>query len=78
MIESEVKQYFLPGDSVTIRQNIANKPEMYILKKIKNTIRTNIDKENKNDYFQGFLCRWFTKEGCIQEAVYNTKDLKKI
>lgn len=33
MIESEVKQYFLPGDSVTIRQNIANKPEMYILKK---------------------------------------------
>ena len=33
MIELE-KQFFLPGDIVTVRQNIPNKPTMYVLKKV--------------------------------------------
>ncbi len=48
------KQYFLPGDTVTIRQDIPNKPVMFIAKKVTKTFSTNT---TKNDYFQGFLCK---------------------
>lgn len=74
MIELE-KQFFLPGDIVTVRQNIPNKPTMYVLKKVTKSLT--IDNV-KNNYFQGILCRWFTTEGLLQEASFNTKDLIKI
>jgi len=74
MIELE-KQFFLPGDIVTVRQNIPNKPTMYVLKKVTKSLT--IDNV-KNNYFQGILCRWFTIEGLLQEASFNTKDLIKI
>lgn len=48
------KQYFLPGNVVTIRQDLPNKPTMLIVKKITKTFATNT---TKNDYFQGFLCK---------------------
>lgn len=69
------KIYFLPGDEVTIRQDLPNKPIMYVVKKANKTIRIG---SVKNDLFQGILCRWFTIEGLLQEAVFNTKDLIKI
>ena len=69
------KQFFLPGDVVTLRQDIPNKPTMIVVKKITKTIRTG---NVKNDFFQGILCRWFTDEGMLQEAIYNTKDLIKL
>ena len=69
------KQFFLPGDVVTIRQKLPNSPTMLVVKKVTRTIRTG---DVKNDYFQGILCRWFTTQGLIQEAVFNTKDLAKI
>ena len=69
------KQYFLPGDTVTIRQNLPNKPVMIVAKKITKTFATNT---TKNDYFQGFLCKWFTTTGELQESVFNTKDLLKL
>lgn len=72
---NDIKQYFLPGDAVTLRQNIKNTPEMYVVKKVtKNITIQNV----KNDFFQGILCRWFTTEGLLQEAVFNTKDLQKL
>lgn len=49
------KQFFLPGDIVTLRQNIPNKPVMLVVKKATKTIR--IDNETKNDFFQGIVCR---------------------
>lgn len=67
------KIYYLPGDLVTLRQDIPNRPTMLVVKKVKNSIR--VGKEIKNDFFQGILCRWFTTEGTLQEAVFNTKDL---
>ena len=71
----ELKQYFLPGDLVILRQNISNIPEMYVVKKVNKTVSiSNV----KNDLFQGILCRWFTKEGLLQEAIFNTKDLRKL
>jgi hypothetical protein len=48
------KQFFLPGDIVTIRQDIPNKPIMLVGKKVTKSIR--ID-NSKNDFFQGILCR---------------------
>ena len=69
------KQFFLPGDVVTLRQDIPNKPTMIVVKKITKTIRTG---NVKNDFFQGILCRWFTTVGEMQESIFNTKDLIKL
>ena len=63
--------FFLPGDTVTLKQEIPNKPTMLVVKKIVKTIRN-------NPYFQGILCRWFTTEGLLQEGIFNTKDLIKL
>jgi len=70
------KQFFLPGDRVTIRQQLDNKPTMYVIKKIVKTFRTSGD--HKSDFFQGILCRWFTTQNELQEAIFNTKDLLKL
>jgi len=76
----ELKQFFLPGDIVTLRQEIPNKPVMLVVKKVTKTI--SLTPKNgaiiKNDYFQGILCRWFTSSGTMQEAIFNTKDLLKL
>lgn len=69
------KQYFLPGDVVTVRQDIPNKPTMYVVKKMVKSIKL---ESIKSDYFQGILCRWFTTDGTMQEGVFNTKDLIKL
>lgn len=50
----EPKEYFLPGDIVTIRQNLPNSPKMLVVKKVTKTVRI---KDSKNDFFQGILCR---------------------
>ena len=72
------KEFFLPGDVVTVRQDIPNKPTMIVIRKVTKTFKP-ISNPNstKTDYFQGILCRWFTTTGEIQEAVYNTKDIIK-
>lgn len=71
----DTKQFFLPGDIVTLRQEIPNKPTMIVVKKVTKTIKT---PSLKGDFFQGILCRWFTSSSELQEAVYNTKDLIKL
>lgn len=71
----EQKQFFLPGDVVTLRQDIPNKPTMLVVKKITKIINT---KTLQGTFFQGILCRWFTTLGELQEAAYNTKDLIKL
>lgn len=71
----DIKQFFLPGDLVTIRQELPNKPIMLVVKKVTKTLKINSE---KNDFFQGILCRWFTEDKQLQEAVFNTKDLSKL
>lgn len=71
----EQKQFFLPGDVVTIRQDIPNKPTMIVVKKVTKNIRVGASRGN---FFQGILCKWFTTEGLKQEDVFNTKDLIKL
>lgn len=69
------KQFFLPGDMVTIRQELPNKPTMLVVKKVTKTLKIG---GVQNDYFQGILCRWFTTDGLLQTEIFNTKDLQKI
>ena len=59
------KVFFMPGDLVTLKQDIPNKPTMLVVKKEDQTLK-------------GIRCRWFTKDGVLQEEVFNTKDLIKL
>lgn len=68
------KIFYSPGDKV-ICNKIPNSPEMYVLHKKELVFK---DKDDKNKILQGIVCRWFTKEGSVQEAVFSTKDLQKI
>ena len=53
-MDNDNKQFFLPGNVVTLRQDIPNKPIMIVVKKVTKTIRT---ETLKGDFFQGILCR---------------------
>lgn len=66
----EEKIYFTPGQLVTLRQDIPNKPTMLVVKK-----KVSLLKNNDENSLKGIECRWFTKDGLMQEAIFNTKDL---
>ena len=67
------KVYVMPGDLVTIKQNLPNKPVMIVVKK-----ETYIYKNKEDQNLKGIRCRWFTTDGLLQEEVWNTKDLIKL
>lgn len=67
----EEKIYFAPGDRVTLKQDIPNKPEMIVYRVERSLIRNN---EHSN-ILKGVKVRWFTKDGFLQEAIFSTKDL---
>lgn len=70
----EEKIFFMPGDIVTLKQDIPNKPVMLVIKK-----ETCIFKHQEdNNILKGIKCMWFTKNGDIQEYIFNTKDLIKL
>lgn len=66
MEQFDDKIYFKPGDLV--KSKIPNSPVMLVLRK-----ETTLFKDNQS--LKGIKCRWFTNEGLLQEAVFNTKDL---
>lgn len=68
----EDKVYFMPGDLVTLKQDVPYKPTMLVVKK-----ETYIYKK-EDQSLKGIRCRWFTKDGALQEEVFNTKDLIKL
>lgn len=71
--------YFMPGDTVTLKQELPNKPIMIVVKKETMNIRTiGMTSASSKDYFKGIRCRWFTVNQELCEAVFNTKDLKKV
>ena len=65
------KIYFIPGQKVTLRQDIPNKPIMLVHRVERSIIRN----EDKNALLKGVKVRWFTDNGFLQEAVFSTKDL---
>lgn len=70
----EDKTMFLPGDLVSLRQDLPNKPIMIVVRKESTIFRD----ENKTNNLKGIRCRWFTNDNKLQEAIWNTKDLIKI
>lgn len=70
----EEKTYFMPGDQVKLRQELANVPVMYVVGKETNRFIPNKEDAGK-DYLQGIKCRWFSTDQKLQEGVFNTKDL---
>ena len=70
------KVYFMPGDVVTLKQDIPNKPIMIVVKKKTLTIKP-IDGV-KSEFFQGIQCMWFTSNGELQKEIFSTKDLIKL
>ena len=71
----EDKIYFLPGDVVSLKQNIPNKPIMIVVKKETSLLKKKISEDN---ILKGIRCRWFTTDGTLQEAIFSTKDLIKL
>ena len=69
MIDDKI--YFVPGQMVTLKQDIPNKPIM-IVNRVERSI---IKKDDKNALLKGVKVRWFTENGFLQEAVFSTKDL---
>lgn len=65
--------FYKPGDIVTLKQDIPNKPLMIVVKKETSLFKNNI--EDKKNVLKGIRCRWFTTSGKLQETVWNTKDL---
>lgn len=74
----ETNIYFNPGQVVQLKQNIPNKPRMIVVKKETSLFKHDSKKEDKRPILIGIRCRWFTDTGVMQEAVFNTKDLKLI
>ena len=65
------KVFFVPGQKVTLKQDIPNKPTMLVHRVERSIIRN----EDKNALLKGVKVRWFTDNGFLQEAVFSTKDL---
>jgi len=45
---------------------------MLVVKKETNLFKNKVTEDN---ILKGIRCRWFTIEGLLQEAIFNTKDL---
>jgi len=75
-LKIEDKIFFLPGDLVTIKQDVTNKPVMIVVRKETRLLHPTNDEQVQD--FLGIRCRWFTTTNELQEAIWNTKDLIKV
>jgi len=62
-------QLFSPGDTVTLRQELDNKPVMVV----KSVDR--ISDMHEKPRLLGITCQWFNKNQELQTARFSTKDL---
>lgn len=75
----EEKIFLNPGEIVTLKQDIPNKPVMLVVKKETSVFKHNSKRLNdKKPILIGIRCRWFTTTGELQEATFSTKDLIKV
>ena len=61
--------FFAPGDVVTLKQDIPNKPKM-IVKSVDRVSDT-----HEKPRLIGITCQWFTPDLYLQTARFSTKDL---
>ena len=75
----EEKIFLNPGEIVTLKQDIPNKPTMIVVKKETSVFKHQSKRLNdKKPILIGIRCRWFTTTGELQEATFSTKDLIKV
>lgn len=75
----EDKIFLNPGEIVTLKQDIPNKPVMLVVKKETSVFKHDSKRLNdKRPILIGIRCRWFTTTGELQEATFSTKDLIKV
>ena len=75
----EEKIFLNPGELVTLKQDIPNKPVMLVVKKETSVFKHDSKRLNdKKPILIGIRCRWFTTTGELQEATFSTKDLIKV
>lgn len=73
----EEKIYFVPGDIVTIKHPLQNKPnKMLVSEKVERSIKLQDGKIETS--FVGIKCRWFNLNQELQEAIFSTKDLMHV
>ena len=73
------KIFLNPGEIVTLKQDIPNKPLMIVVRKETSVFKhDNKRLSDKKPILIGIRCRWFTTTGELQEATFSTKDLIKI
>lgn len=73
MMEQKDKVFLKPGDTVTVKQDIPNRPTMVVIRKESNFFKDNAPAGVST--LKGIRCRWFTTDGHEQQAVFSTKDL---
>lgn len=75
----EEKIFLNPGEIVTLKQDIPNKPIMLVIRKETSVFKHDDRRLNsKKPILIGIKCRWFTTNGELQEAIFSTKDLIKV
>ena len=75
----ETNIYFNPGDVVQLKQDIPNKPIMIVVRKETSIFKHDQKRlEDKKPILIGIKCRWFTTDGTLQEAIFNSKDIELI
>ena len=75
----EEKIFLNPGEIVTLKQDIPNKPVMLVVKKETSVFKHDNKRLNdKKPILIGIRCRWFTTTGELQEATFSTKDVIKV
>ena len=75
--------FFIPGDKVKLKHKLDYNPQMYVTEIVKSTMKKVLTGDGTNqfiytDTLRGIKCRWYTKDGFMQEELFNTKDLVKI
>ena len=75
----EEKIFLNPGEIVTLKQDIPNKPLMIVVRKETSVFKhDNKRLSDKKPILIGIRCRWFTTTGQLEEATFSTKDLIKV
>ena len=73
----EDKIFLSPGEVVTLKQDIPNKPLMIVVRKETSIFKYG-EYVKKKPVLLGIRCMWFTTDGTLQEAVFSTKDLQLV
>ena len=82
IINDQEKIYFIPGNVVTLKHDIPNKPIMLVTEVVTSKIMSNPNywggQQETRQYFKGIRCVWFTTNLEMQESIFSTKDLVKV